>query len=874
MAEVERAPSVTEQVEDTKEATLPLTPVSDGDGFKHGDHEDHPNETPGPAEPAHEPEPEPSSESAEMDTPAENKKTAPASMSPAKPRASISTGARTRTTSLATGKVDSKAPAASASARKTSLAKTNQPTPAPASKRVSLTPSTATSSKPTGPGKTADMLVNPPSHPNSSYYRPSATAVAKAPTAKPTGKPTPHPALRFFPFPSAKDAKYEVFERELKEKNEEVLSLREQVKTLEENVTSLKESSKHALGSSELDKSKLQSLLEEAKKELNETLSNLDTKDFEYTELAARVQEFENTIAELRSANDVAKLEISALKEQHSTQGDLVAAAAIEHEALLKARADLEAIRVETEALTASHQASIEQFQIQIKETEAKLSAAEATISQLRSQISTFESEREELKNRISELEVEILEIREENEVDADNHAKELVKLKDAHSKELADAKSRLQADLEKIEMAHEEAVKKLEAAITAAGVEHTTKLDTALKEAQESAAESKKSALAALEEAHAKTVEVLQAQSSQELAEAKESHERSAALVAQEVENLKTELASQEDKYAAKVREVKVEHDKLVEDAYHRAKAIRSSHREELSHAEDTHREALESATKPLEKKINNLTVEANAARDDLAKAKNTISAQVTETKALQQQVSDLKQSLDKAASSSPKTTPSAEIESLRNELREMKDDYNALNDVYKSMQENYVATVNNHKLELEEAAKGRIEALETLKSKHEAEKAQFAEERASLLRKVEEERDRALSTLNSSRSPPVTPKHSRILSNGSRDNLERLHHANDARLTQLETEHKQAVAQLTINLMEIKDEKDRMSEEFGRRITELEDEKKQLGEELERKNMELSFQEEELNDTQDEVKQLQDELERLKAMTHEQAA
>jgi chromosome segregation ATPase len=243
---------------------------------------------------------------------------------------------------------------------------------------------------------------------------------------------------------------------------------------------------------------------------------------------------------------------------------------------------------------------------------------------------------------------------------------------------------------------------------------------------------------------------------------------------------------------------------------------AIRNSHREELSHTSDTHQEALESATKPLEKKINNLTIEANAARDDLAKAKNTISTQATELKALQEQANDLKRSLEKAASSSPRTTPSAEIESLRNELREKKDDYSALQEVYTSMKENYEATINNHDLELKESAKARVEALETLKSKHEAEKAQFAEgnyplshlkfrisflclERASLLRRVEEERDRALSNLSSSRSPPVTPKHSRILSNGSRDNLERLHHANDARLTQLETEHKQTIAQLT---------------------------------------------------------------------------
>lgn len=256
------------------------------------------------------------------------------------------------------------------------------------------------------------------------------------------------------------------------------------------------------------------------------------------------MQEFEQTISELRSANDAANLELSAFKEQATIQGEAAAAAAIEHEALLKARADLEAIRVQTEALTAEQQAAVEQFQLQIKELEAKVSSAEASVDQLRSEISALESERDELKNRISELEVEVLEIREANEVDADDHAKALTKLKEAHAKELADIEARLTNDLKQAALAHEEAKKKWEDAATAAGLEHTASLESALKSTQESAAEASRQALAALEESHAKVIQDLQAQSAQELADAKEAHERNTALVADEMSRLQSELS------------------------------------------------------------------------------------------------------------------------------------------------------------------------------------------------------------------------------------------------------------------------------------------------------------------------------------------
>lgn len=115
MADIERVPSTVEQADDSKEATLPLTPVSDGDGFKHGDHEDHldaPNETSTSAEPAGDANGTSDTLEAEdhsKDVTNASSEAAPVASPPPKPKAAVSVDARTRKTSMQVGKPDPKA---------------------------------------------------------------------------------------------------------------------------------------------------------------------------------------------------------------------------------------------------------------------------------------------------------------------------------------------------------------------------------------------------------------------------------------------------------------------------------------------------------------------------------------------------------------------------------------------------------------------------------------------------------------------------------------------------------------------------------------------------------------------------------------------
>lgn len=88
------------------------------------------------------------------------------------------------------------------------------------------------------------------------------------------------------------------------------------------------------------------------------------------------------------------------------------AAADVEHEALLKARSDLAAIKTEVEALEKAHAEALEEAVTKAQEYEEK--AAKST--SLEKQVADLLIEKEESANKVSELEVEILEIKDSQE--------------------------------------------------------------------------------------------------------------------------------------------------------------------------------------------------------------------------------------------------------------------------------------------------------------------------------------------------------------------------------------------------------------------------------------------------------------------------
>jgi chromosome segregation ATPase len=122
------------------------------------------------------------------------------------------------------------------------------------------------------------------------------------------------------------------------------------------------------------------------------------------------VQSLQTQIQTLESEMTTAKANFEVLQSATAAaQSDVSASSTVEHEALQKARKDLDAIKVQTEALTAEHSAALTAAQTRISELEAKVAQADS----LGAEIAQLRKEREDVGAKMSELEVEVLELKE-----------------------------------------------------------------------------------------------------------------------------------------------------------------------------------------------------------------------------------------------------------------------------------------------------------------------------------------------------------------------------------------------------------------------------------------------------------------------------
>lgn len=164
----------------------------------------------------------------------------------------------------------------------------------------------------------------------------------------------------------------------------------------------------------------------------------------------------ESEIASTRS-------ELEALRSSSQlASSDAAAATAVEHEALLKARADLEAIAAETSSLKSAHTVALNELQQRLSAAEAKAKE----VQRLETELADLKREREDTANRISELEIEVLEAKDavEDAEDAKTRAEsktkgledELAKAKFASTDALEAKEKGLLAQLDEAKKEHE----------------------------------------------------------------------------------------------------------------------------------------------------------------------------------------------------------------------------------------------------------------------------------------------------------------------------------------------------------------------------------------------------------------------------------
>ncbi|KAG1800949.1 uncharacterized protein HD556DRAFT_1340980 [Suillus plorans] len=557
---------------------------------------------------------------------------------------------------------------------------------------------------------------------------------------------------------------------------------------------------------------------------------------------------------------------IRASSERSSSEA--AAAAQNEREAVLRARTDYETISAELEALRASHASTIQDFHVRLSETHERAADADA----LEAQVRQLRAEREENANKLSELEVEILELKESQEQAEDDHAKVLDRLKRVEE-ELVHAAAATQSALAASKVREEQHAEQM----TEVKEAHSGELQTANDELSNIVAD-----LAALREELA-AAHAAHEQTKIEAQNAAEEHERQIEEteseffskhleLSEEIKGITIELESQEARYNAKVDALKAEHDLLLQEAFERAKneaadvhsedlqslraesqatieQLRSAHQSTVDGLKADHEDVLTSQVGDLEKKLSHQSLELRATQDDLVKAKTALESSRSDAESLKAQLEDARAAFVAASSSADQAS---EIDRLTKELANFRDENAMLNDVLTVTKESLSEMSANHTKELEEAARGRVEDVMSLRATHEEEIGRLAAQKSELSLKLADlEGEIATLQAQVAAAAAAAPKNSGAMSSSStmvtREELQRMHEAHNMKMHDVVADHERTVRDLRNEVDGLQNKLDEVHQDITR------------------KAMEIQYLEQEQEENQDSITRLKADLEQL---------
>ncbi|KAG1784095.1 hypothetical protein EV702DRAFT_1057328 [Suillus placidus] len=603
-------------------------------------------------------------------------------------------------------------------------------------------------------------------------------------------------------------------------------------------------------------------LFESMKRELDAAkLASSDHTDVVY-DLQSQL---ESLTAEVTAARE--NLETLRASSERSSS-EAAAAAQMEREAVLRARTDYETISAEVGALRASHASTIQDLNVRSSEAQERAAEADA----LEAQVRQLKAEREENANKLSELEVEILELKESQEQAEDDHAKVLDRLKKLEE-ELAHAAAATQSALAASKVREEQHTEQI------AGVKevHSGELQAANNELSDVVAD-----LAALREelaaAHAAHIQTkIEAQNTAEEHERQieetESEFFSKHLeLSEEIKRITIELESQEARYNTKVDAVKAEHDLLLQEAFERAKneaadvhgedlqalraesqatieQLRNAHQSTVDGLKADHEDVLASQVNDLEKKLSNQSLELRATQDDLVKAKAALESSRSDTESLKAQLGDARAAF---AATSVSADQASEIDRLTKELANFRDENVMLNDILAVTKASLSEMSSNHTTELEEAARGRVEDVMSLRAAHEEEIGRLAAQKSELSLKLSDlEGEIATLQAQVAAAAAAAPKNNGAMSPSltmvTREELQRVHEAHNMKMHDVVADHERIVRDLRNEIDGLQNKLDEIHQDIAR------------------KSMEIQYLEQEQEESQDSITRLKADLEQL---------
>lgn len=251
----------------------------------------------------------------------------------------------------------------------------------------------------------------------------------------------------------------------------------------------------------------------------------------------------------------------------------------------------------------------------------------------------------------------------------------------------------------------------------------------------------------------------------------------------------------------------------------------LRSAHQVTIDELKTEHQAALEGQVKALEKQLATQALELKATQEDLAKAKAnaaTVTQELNNVTAQLEEARSLVASLDKSDKDEV-------IAKLNRDLSNLREDHAALNEMFQATRGSLGEMADNHVKELEEAAKGRAEEVTKLRAAHQEEVVALATEKSQLLSRLQDlEGEITAAKAALAAGEQATPQktngsaHHRSASI-SREDLQRLHEAHNAKIHDVQAEHDRAIRALREELEISRVKADELQQEVSRKAMEI---------------------------------------------------
>ncbi|KAF5384927.1 hypothetical protein D9615_001404 [Tricholomella constricta] len=581
----------------------------------------------------------------------------------------------------------------------------------------------------------------------------------------------------------------------------------------------------------EQDKSSLETQLSEAKEALLKLESGRENgesilvavqQDLEATRAASAAQKelVDGLRAQIETLETQARSSKETLENIQTSSASEAKRLADEHEALLKAQADLKAIAAETEDLKISHAAALQESAAKLKDVEANA----ALVENLAAQIAALKEEKEENSGKLSELEIEILELKESQEATEDERERLLALVKTLEEEVLKATATTQQAHEDARAKEAEVAAQVEELQITqAAALQAASEEQNNLKISLHTLKAELAAALAANEQAKVDALASME-EHARKLEEAGRAHTDKQGELSEHIKRITVELESQETYYNSKVDAVKEEHSRLLQEAFDRAKIeageehaqelqslragssssieqIQAANQLALEELKSEHASLLNSEVNHLEKFIANLKLDLKATQDDLAKAKTALESSRADVIILTQQRDDARAL---AATIPDSSAQAEEVARLSKELSNTKDDLTAVTEMLNLTKVSLTEMSNNQSKDLEDAAMARAEEVTKLRVAHDEETAVLAAQKSELSVKVSDLEGELLTlkaTMESEHASPKTNGNGAAppISPGvTKEELQRMHEAHNLKIYDLEAEHEKVVKAL----------------------------------------------------------------------------